>query len=134
MWQKISEDLNNILDINRSDMQCENRYKTILKRKKKAIDNNRTSGSSRMDLPFESEINKIAAIDDSIEPEVREGVGRVVLQERENINNLETPKKKRSSVHEARLELGKMKEENRERRHQEKLKMSQALIDALKEN
>lgn len=40
------------------------------------MDNNNRSGSSRINVPYEQELSKIAAMDDSIQPEV---VGTVVL-------------------------------------------------------
>ncbi|VEN53811.1 unnamed protein product [Callosobruchus maculatus] len=37
MWLQISKDLSVILNVERSPLQCENRYKTILKRKKRQL-------------------------------------------------------------------------------------------------
>lgn len=51
-------------------MQIENRCKTVLKRKKKAVENNHKLDSLREEVPFEEELRQIAQIDDSIEPEV----------------------------------------------------------------
>lgn len=51
--------------------QCEQRYKTILKRKKLSIDNNNKSGSKRTLVEYEEELRKIARVDDSIEPEIQ---------------------------------------------------------------
>lgn len=50
--------------------QCQQRYKTILKRETASVDNNRTSGSKRKYVEFQEELVKIAALDDSIEPEL----------------------------------------------------------------
>lgn len=70
MWNKLAEIINQKLKCNKTAVQAENRYKTILKRKKNAVDNNRKSGAERMEIPYEKELNKIACIDDSVEPEV----------------------------------------------------------------
>lgn len=41
MWAQLSKDLQKYLNIFKTPLQIENRYKTILKRKKKAVENNR---------------------------------------------------------------------------------------------
>lgn len=64
MWQQIAEDLEATFGIKKTYIQCENRYKTILKRKRICDKNNSTSGSKRMKVDFENEIKKIAAVDD----------------------------------------------------------------------
>jgi len=69
MWSQISADMQKMLNISKTALQIENRYKTVLKRKKKAVENNSRSGS-REEVPFEEELRKIAHSDDSIEPEV----------------------------------------------------------------
>ena len=40
MWEKIATDLKNILGVSKTSLQCENQYKTIMKRNKKAISPN----------------------------------------------------------------------------------------------
>lgn len=70
LWEQIAADIEKVFQCKRSPIQCENRYKTVLKRKKKAVDNNHTSGCERQDVPYEEQLTKIAAVDDSIEPEV----------------------------------------------------------------
>lgn len=77
MWEEITNDINNTLSIKRTAQQVENRFKTILKRKKIAVQNNNKSGQQRIKVQFEDELRKIAAKDDSIEPEV--------LKDQENI-------------------------------------------------
>lgn len=153
MWDKISQDIKQILNIHRSAIQCENRYKTILKRKKKATDNNQQSGSSRKPIEYESELKKIAAIDDSIEPEILCGVGRIMSKESsvQSDSSREptpvesgktstpeehyTPKLKKSkTVSDTFIEIQKEKEENKERRHREKMEMMRALIESLKKD
>jgi len=69
MWIQISNDLQENLNISKTPLQIENRYKTVLKRKKKAVEDNHKSGSSRKEVQYEEELRQIAQ-DDSIEPEV----------------------------------------------------------------
>ncbi|KAL1488910.1 hypothetical protein ABEB36_014697 [Hypothenemus hampei] len=78
MWQKISEDIPSLLNINKTPYQCENRYKTVIKKMKKAIDNNKKTGRSKMEVEYEEELGKIVAKDDSILPEVLVGQGKVI--------------------------------------------------------
>lgn len=58
-------------------MQCENRYKTVIKKKKKSVDNNSKSGSSRMEVEYEEELKKISAADNNIKPEILKGVKKI---------------------------------------------------------
>ncbi|XP_011701550.1 PREDICTED: uncharacterized protein LOC105458153, partial [Wasmannia auropunctata] len=50
MWLQISKDMAEMLNVSKTPTQIENRYKTVLKRKKKAIENNSKSGSSREEV------------------------------------------------------------------------------------
>lgn len=45
----------------------------MLKRKKKAVENNRKSGCSREEVPFEEDLNEIGLADDSVKPEIFRG-------------------------------------------------------------
>ncbi|KAL1506446.1 hypothetical protein ABEB36_005812 [Hypothenemus hampei] len=128
MWKKISEDIESILNITKTALQCENRYKTIIKRKKKAIDNNKSTGRSRVEVPYESELSRIIAKDDSILPEILVGQNEMKKhklyesssENDENLTNIKRKKKK--SINDLLLEMQEKKEESRERRHKEKLK------------
>ncbi|KAF5306256.1 hypothetical protein FQA39_LY08954 [Lamprigera yunnana] len=84
LWVAISDDLKRILNINKTSLQCENRYKTIMKRKKITINHNNRTGESRRTDPYEKELSRIAAIDDSIEPPVRMGVGKSIIMNSSN--------------------------------------------------
>ncbi|KAF5306829.1 hypothetical protein FQA39_LY00059 [Lamprigera yunnana] len=64
--------------------QCENRYKTIMKRKKITINHNNRTGESPRTDPYEKELSRIAAIDNSIEPLVRMGVGKSIIMNSSN--------------------------------------------------
>lgn len=151
MWAQLSNDLQEHLNIFKTPLQIENRYKTVLKRKKKAVENNHKSGSSREEVPFEKELEKIAQSDDSIEPEVLRSARSVKYLKkpskefesleidsntsdiRENFKDplQEQPPKKKSKVQsseERRIELFKQKEEAKEKRHLEKMQLLRELF------
>lgn len=46
LWVAISEDLRKILDVQKTPVQCENWYKTVMKRKKNITSHNRQTGRS----------------------------------------------------------------------------------------
>ncbi|XP_077497889.1 uncharacterized protein LOC144108556 [Amblyomma americanum] len=77
MYEQIAQDIQRILGVIRTGVQCETRFKTLAKRKRNEDRNNGTSGQSRCAVPYEEEFAAIRAIDDSIEPEVLRGVGKV---------------------------------------------------------
>jgi len=70
MWENIAQKANNALNITKTATQCENRYKTVLKRRCYQENNNKKSDTSRQTVQFDDEIRKIASIDDSVIPEV----------------------------------------------------------------
>lgn len=76
MWTQISNDILKSLNLLRTEAQCESRYKTVLKRKTTAVTKNRRTGESPEPVEFESEIDKIKSLDDSVEPEILWGIGR----------------------------------------------------------
>lgn len=150
MWNEIASNIQAICNATKTGLQCENRYKTVMKRKKAAIDNNSQSGAVRMDVPYEQEIAKIAALDDSIEPEIlRSSSGLNILKNKdvpstsstlgiiqsgiktkrdvgimERDQTLVSPKTSRTkSIQDTMLEIHRQKEESRERRHREKLEL-----------
>lgn len=70
MYEQIAKDIFEVLQITRTGVQCETRFKTLAKRKRSEDNHNRTSGNSRCQTSYEEEFNAIRAIDDSLEPEV----------------------------------------------------------------
>lgn len=144
MWSQISADMMKMLNISKTPLQIENRYKTVLKRKKKAVENNSKSGSSREEIPFEKELRKIACVDDSIEPEILRSARSVkypklnVPEIPEEICNTSlakhtidgSPKAKKSkrSNEDIRMELFEKREAAKEKRHQEKLNLIRELF------
>lgn len=54
------------------------RYKTLKKRNATVRSSNQQTGRSRVTVTYDAEFEKIRAIDDSLEPEVLRGPGKVV--------------------------------------------------------
>lgn len=101
MWIRIAEEISKKFCKVRTSVQVENRYKTILRRKKSAVENNSASGSSRQDVPFEEELHKIASTDDSIEPEVvrtATGIKRFKMSEGVSVKLNNLPKNQKKTV------------------------------------
>ncbi|CAI6353933.1 unnamed protein product [Macrosiphum euphorbiae] len=117
MWKQIATNNDNELGVKFSFIQVENRYKTICKRKKLVINNNRQTGASRMDDTFESEWNQITNNDDSILPEILRNTTNVVINKKDFENK---PKKMKKEL---LLAFLKAKEIQKERRHQEKMEL-----------
>ncbi|KAJ8910562.1 hypothetical protein NQ315_008947 [Exocentrus adspersus] len=136
-----------------SPVQCEStesRFKTIKRRKNSLQSQNKCSGSSPSSVPFEDEFDKIKSIEDSLEPEVlidathktmnikRSLASSNLLADSSDVKKTQdTPKKRRvndgpkrksDKVVDTLLTIHKEKESNRERRHKEKLELSQMLI------
>ncbi|XP_049522164.1 DDRGK domain-containing protein 1-like [Dermacentor silvarum] len=78
MFGRIAENLNKTMGITRTGEQCCSRFKTVIRRKTSATTQNKKSGNSPSDVPYDEELAKIAALDDSVEPEeLRDGYGVV---------------------------------------------------------
>jgi len=80
------------LNITKTVAQCENRYKTALKRKHYQENNNKKSGASRQTVQFDDEIRKIVSIDDSVIPEVLQSANIYTINEWENIDQIQIKK------------------------------------------
>ncbi|KYN14652.1 hypothetical protein ALC57_13138 [Trachymyrmex cornetzi] len=52
MWEKIATDIEDNIGRKYTFVQIENRFKTLLKRKKDAIEHNKRSGNERTDVPY----------------------------------------------------------------------------------
>ncbi|XP_059216877.1 uncharacterized protein LOC131996303 [Stomoxys calcitrans] len=116
MWSKVAEKVGN-----KSAKQCEERYKTVLRRKKLAVENNNTSGSKRQKIDFEEELFQICNLDDSIEPEIQISSQKIIKREQRDILASTSTSKKKQSVQDTLLEIAKLNEEAKERRHREKM-------------
>ncbi|XP_025265808.1 uncharacterized protein LOC112638393 [Camponotus floridanus] len=143
MFQRISENLKEELNITRSWSQCQNRYKTIMRRKKDAVNNNNSTGRNRITVLYEAELSEIATKDDSILPEVLMGTKRTILNKKtpdnsllENINDndekqskIKRKKKEDTSINNILKEAYAKKEEGKERRHKEKMELLMKFIE-----
>ncbi|XP_046806460.1 uncharacterized protein LOC111688225 [Lucilia cuprina] len=103
MWSKISTEIPD-----KSAKQCEERYKTVLRRK-----------NLRKIIEFEAELTKICKLDDSIEPEVQMSSQQILKKEK--INKVSKGSDKKRSVHQILEEIAAKREEAREKRHKEKM-------------
>lgn len=136
MWIEIAKDLEKVLGIQKTYIQCENRYKTILRRKRISQKNNSTSGSKRVKVDFENEIKRIANKDDSVQPEVLQSANNVIV----NIKNTDlskasnTIKKKKAKpgILETLIEIHKDQETKKQERHEEKMRLLKSFLE--KEN
>jgi len=142
MWAQISKDMMTMLNLSKTPLQIENRYKTVLKRKKKQL-------RITLIVPFEEEFRKIARSDDSIEPEVLRSARRVKYpkldtQMSEEISNdsvsthstdssPSNAKKSKQSNTDKKMEYWEKKEAAKKRRHQEKLRLIRELFAKEKE-
>lgn len=133
MWMEIAKDLETVLGIQKTHIQCENRYKTILRRKRISDKNNSTSGSKRAKVSFENEIKRIAAKDDSVEPEILQSASNIIVNTKGiNLSKEAKMKKKKSSILETLVEIHKEKEIKKQERHEEKMKLLRSFLE--KEN
>jgi len=73
MWVKIKHDIEDKFNYSFTEVQIENRYKTVLKRNKTSTKNNNTTRSSPNFSMVDDEFAKIASLDDSIELAVQVG-------------------------------------------------------------
>lgn len=134
MWNKIAEVINKTFNISRSGLQVENRYKTVMKRKKDAVEHNSKTGQNRVEVPYEEELNKIAALDDSIQPEVFGTAKGVKIMKKVTKQIPPDTKKKREekslkdSLCKVLKEMNNEREQEKERRHREKLDLLRELF------
>ncbi|KAH7970708.1 hypothetical protein HPB49_014520 [Dermacentor silvarum] len=78
VFARISDNLSKTMGITRTGDHCCSRFKTVIRRKTSATVHNKKSGNSPSEVPYDEELAKIAALDDSVEPEeLRDGYGVV---------------------------------------------------------
>ncbi|KAB0802585.1 hypothetical protein PPYR_04771 [Photinus pyralis] len=138
MWAKISEDLKQILNVSKTDAQCENRYKTILRRKRRVDHNYHRAVDLRDDVKFEQELCKIVLSEEDSESEPV----RCVCASKKIRNDPQRGRNRRkrrwvvpdagTSKMRALMAFQKRMEVNRERRHREKMQMMEQLLQVLK--
>jgi len=113
MWEHIAQRANNALNITKTAAQCENRFKTVLKRKRYQENNNKKSGASRQTIQFDDEIRKIASIDDSVIPEVLQSANICTINEKPNGKVLIKSKLKKEILNETIIRPHKIREANK---------------------
>lgn len=88
MWEHLANRINGACDTNKTGLQVSKRYQALIQRKKDAVNKNKTSGAVRTRIEYQEELDRIAAKDDSVEPEVLRGVDFVQYKEvnKENVN------------------------------------------------
>ncbi|XP_054733166.1 uncharacterized protein LOC129241053 isoform X1 [Anastrepha obliqua] len=102
MWEKISKEIKG-----KTAKQCEERYKTVLKRKKTVPENSHTSGVKIQRVDYENDPEDTSAFDDFIEPEVHLSSQEVGMK---NVN-----------VEETLFKIAQRKKESSEWRHRERM-------------
>lgn len=139
MWIFIAKKLSEFSDIERDDVQCENKYKNLAKARKDDLANKRKSGNEPQDLQFDAKFLLIESVDDTFDPEVRQGVGictkRAATESDASTSSdatalslnaaseIKPPSKKRRTPEEIAEAIFEKKEAARDRRHQEKMKL-----------
>eukprot|EP00102_Acyrthosiphon_pisum_P019022 XP_016656232.1 PREDICTED: uncharacterized protein LOC100570229 [Acyrthosiphon pisum] len=128
MWKQIAKDMEEELGVKCTHTQIENRYKTVSKRKKVIVNNNKNTGAARMDDEYENEWKQITNKDDSIIPEVMRST-KVVVINKKDITESKPKKMKTDSSQLMLLKFLKEKEESKERRHQEKMELIRSILN-----
>lgn len=140
MWQCLAEEMSEDYPSYRTGDDLSKRVQCIINEKKKAVNKNRTSGASRVNVEYEDLINKIASIDDSIEPEVLRDANSVYYKKKSKQDDKRSGKKPRwdkpnkkeilgtlsdtmLSIEKRRGEREKLKEERRKETHLELLEL-----------
>lgn len=81
MWCFLALELSKTFNLDLSGLQVEGRFKTVIGKTKAVLQNNRTSGAVRKQIPFESSMQPIIQADDSILPEVCVGPNKLLRKE-----------------------------------------------------
>ena len=79
LWANITEKCNTKLNLLLTSEQVEGRFKSVIRKTKKIIQNNRTSGGVRQKIEFD-EMSGIIDLDDSLVPSVYMGPNRMVTK------------------------------------------------------
>lgn len=134
LWIHIGKEIEEQLGLLRTAVQCESRFKTIMKRKTATTTKNHTSGETRVDVPYEDEIGKIKAQDDSLEPDVLMSGDEIKINQKEKFRPEETKmancsrKRKYDDLVSVLENMHQKKEEAKERRHREKMELMKELF------
>lgn len=135
MWQHIANEIYIQLGVQKTPLQCMNRLKTVKRRRADSRNHNKQSGMEPVAVEFDAELQKIAAIDDSVEPELMRGPGRVELKSPTSpaSTDRDTPplaKKPKCSIADTLWKMHMDREQQRERRHKEKMDLLRRYLGA----
>jgi len=133
MWEYISKEITTKCGIFRSPVQCECRYKNMLKKRNAAKKNNKRSGNEKCNIDFEDEFELISSIDDSIEPDICFGIGQHTIKKRKistsnSDEEVEKKVKKSPNIFAVLRDIQDEKEKQKERRHKEKIEVLRELF------
>lgn len=144
MWQFVARKINSTFNTKKNGEQVSKQFDKIIQKKKDDVKKNMVSGAVRNQIEFQDELEKIAARDDSIEPEVLRGVDFVKYKEttiKEKINQkkprwdkptkkniLDVLSKTMLSVEQRRVKREAEKERQREERHKLTIDLLNSLI------
>lgn len=137
MWEFISNQISKKCNTFRSPLQCEYRYKNMLKKRNTAQKNNKSSGNEKCDIDFEEEFELINSIDDSIEPDVCFGIGQYDIKKRKidtlsSEEEVERKVQKSPNILTVLRDIQNEKEREKERRHKEKMEIFRELFSIIK--
>jgi len=133
MWEFISNEISKKFGNLRSPLQCEYRYKNLLRRKNTARKNNKKSGNEKCDIDFEDEFKLISNIDDSIEPDICFSISQYTIKKRKiDVSSceeeIETKNQKSPNIFAVLREINNEKRKQKERRHKEKIQVLRELF------
>lgn len=122
LWKRISQDMNVELNANRSASQCENRYKTVLRRWRRQM--KKTGGESVLVNKRNEEVESVLVKNKNEEESIFENKPSTTVIPSETV----PPEKNTEKLGDVLWEIFKRKEEGRERRHKEKMELIKSLL------
>lgn len=133
MWLSIANEFDD-----KTWKQCEDRYKTVMKRKRAAVNNNNTSGSKRQCTNFDEELEKIAKLDDSIEPAIQISSQAFIQKEhsdqnQKSVRNSDKGIINKKSIQQTLIDIAEQKEKARAIRHKERMERADRIENLLKQ-
>ncbi|XP_055527288.1 uncharacterized protein LOC129719898 [Wyeomyia smithii] len=137
LWQEMRRQMNLRLGSNFSENQIENKFKTISRRHKRLVDNNRKSGASRMNSKFADEFREIAAMDDSLKPESTMDTTSIQMKDSPKQSRKTSPDpgtnpgQSKIAVQRAMLEAYEENQRAKEKRHRERMERIDAITTVL---
>lgn len=135
MWRAISFNIEDTLGLPKMPEQCENRFKTVKKRKCHQRAHNRSFGVEPVQEEYSEEFRKIEAADDSLKPDLLRGPGRVEFKAAtaSAVDKAVAPRKRApNAIAEMMWKIHEDREQQSERRHKEKMDLFRSFLAAEK--